>query len=324
MEQEELEQAIKEGKIEEVKADTEKVDDSPVSTKPKLDEYIPLLETLRNAGLNFDSDYLNKANIGVYTPTADYHPATKKYVDDLVSKFANFTSDSDLAVNDAVAVRSTGTAGHVRATDSDFNDERTWNFIGFAKTAGTATFTTSVQYAGIVDGFSGLTAGATYYLNGTLGAISTTAGTYRYRVGVAISTTQLLIDKEDQEFVSTLPKTQGVQNMAQGTFNFAGGNGATQDLTVGFEPRVILFYWAVGSMTPVTGYASGTSSSHSESCLGGNYAPYGSAYGVAYFVDGGGYWVYNITTWGSTTTLTKTSSGSPSAWAPDCVWIAFK
>ena len=29
-----------------------------------------------------DDDYLNKANTGVYTPSGDYHPATKKYVDD--------------------------------------------------------------------------------------------------------------------------------------------------------------------------------------------------------------------------------------------------
>ena len=28
------------------------------------------------------SDYLSKTNTTAYTPTADYHPATKKYVDD--------------------------------------------------------------------------------------------------------------------------------------------------------------------------------------------------------------------------------------------------
>lgn len=31
---------------------------------------------------NHDSDYLNKANTSAYTPTSNYHPATKKYVDD--------------------------------------------------------------------------------------------------------------------------------------------------------------------------------------------------------------------------------------------------
>lgn len=34
---------------------------------------------------NHDSRYISKSNTGTYTPTADYHPATKKYVDDTVA-----------------------------------------------------------------------------------------------------------------------------------------------------------------------------------------------------------------------------------------------
>lgn len=34
---------------------------------------------------NHDSRYISKNNTGTYTPTADYHPATKKYVDDTVA-----------------------------------------------------------------------------------------------------------------------------------------------------------------------------------------------------------------------------------------------
>lgn len=34
---------------------------------------------------NHDSRYISKSNTSIYTPTADYHPATKKYVDDTVA-----------------------------------------------------------------------------------------------------------------------------------------------------------------------------------------------------------------------------------------------
>lgn len=38
---------------------------------------------------NHDSRYISKNNTGTYTPTADYHPATKKYVDDTVVKIVD-------------------------------------------------------------------------------------------------------------------------------------------------------------------------------------------------------------------------------------------
>jgi hypothetical protein len=47
--------------------------------------------------------------------------------------------------------------------------------------------------AGVVGGFTGLTAGVNYYLANTAGTISTTPGTYKYRVGVSISTTEILL-----------------------------------------------------------------------------------------------------------------------------------
>jgi hypothetical protein len=51
----------------------------------------------------------------------------------------------------------------------------------------------NVVVDGILDGFSGLTPGATYYLSNTAGAISTSAGGTSIKVGKAISPTQLLI-----------------------------------------------------------------------------------------------------------------------------------
>jgi hypothetical protein len=57
-----------------------------------------------------DDDYLNKANTGVYAPTEDYHPATKKYVDDNASGGA-FTELTDTPAN------YTGQAGKIPAVN---------------------------------------------------------------------------------------------------------------------------------------------------------------------------------------------------------------
>jgi len=53
--------------------------------------------------------------------------------------------------------------------------------------------TADVTYAGIVDGFSGLTPGDIYYVSDTVGTISTTPGTNSIRVGKALTATKLLI-----------------------------------------------------------------------------------------------------------------------------------
>lgn len=48
------------------------------------------LTTLNNAKSYADDNFLKKTNTTQYTPTGDYHPATKKYVDDAISD--NITS----------------------------------------------------------------------------------------------------------------------------------------------------------------------------------------------------------------------------------------
>jgi len=71
------------------------------------------------------------------------------------------------------------------------------NFIGFADAAITAGNAGNILTVGIKSGLSGLTAGATYYLSDTAGAIGTSAGTNSRKVGLAISTTQLLIKNDN-------------------------------------------------------------------------------------------------------------------------------
>jgi len=76
---------------------------------------------------------------------------------------------------------------------ADGNDTGKLEFVGFSIEAGTDGNAMKVATAGVLGGFSGLDAGKKYYLSDTAGEISTTKGTYEIYVGIAISTTQLLI-----------------------------------------------------------------------------------------------------------------------------------
>ena len=78
---------------------------------------------------------------------------------------------------------------------ADADAESTAKVIGIAPSAITAAASGSVRSAGLVTGFSGLTAGARYWLSQTAGAITTTppsgAGVVLYQIGYAKSTTVL-------------------------------------------------------------------------------------------------------------------------------------
>ncbi len=66
-------------------------------------------------------------------------------------------------------------------------------FLGFALNSPTLGQSTTIQTSGVVTGLSGLIPGADYYLSDTPGAISTSPGSNTRKIGVAISTTSLLI-----------------------------------------------------------------------------------------------------------------------------------
>ena len=96
---------------------------------------------------------------------------------------------------------------------SDANDLDASDFIGFAITNASNGETVYVQQEGVVDGFSGLTPGAVYYVQDSVGTIGTTAGTYRLPIGKALSATQLLIDVQ--------PFYLGTSGVSQGSaYNF--------------------------------------------------------------------------------------------------------
>jgi hypothetical protein len=81
---------------------------------------------------------------------------------------------------------------------SDANVASTTPFLGFAVSNAAAGASVSVQTDGIVSGFTGLTPGSRYYVSDTVGTIQTTVGTSEAYVGIALSSTQLFIDKGAQ------------------------------------------------------------------------------------------------------------------------------
>ena len=77
-------------------------------------------------------------------------------------------------------------------------------YQGFATSNGTDTNPINVRFDGVVSGFSALTVGSKYYLNDTVGTITTTLGTYEVLVGIAVSSTQILILKGKRTASGTL------------------------------------------------------------------------------------------------------------------------
>ena len=71
------------------------------------------------------------------------------------------------------------------------------NFVGFAQSNITSGNSGLVVTSGVVTGLSGLTIGSTYYLSDTSGAISTSAGSNSRKIGIAISTSALLIKHDN-------------------------------------------------------------------------------------------------------------------------------
>lgn len=77
----------------------------------------------------------------------------------------------------------------------DGNDQATLEFQGFVIDTDTSGNAAQLQTSGVVGGFSGLSIGSRYYVQDSVGTIGTSIGTYEIYVGIAISSTQILIDK---------------------------------------------------------------------------------------------------------------------------------
>lgn len=102
----------------------------------------------------------------------------------------------------------------------DANDTARLAFHGFAISNSTNGNSIQVQTSGIVDGFSGLTVGAKYYVQDAIGTIGTTKGKYEIYVGVAISATQILIDR--REGIEILRGGTSMIGTGAGEYNHTG------------------------------------------------------------------------------------------------------
>lgn len=150
-----------------------------------------------NSGKIDQADLDTTVTLGTSDVKVPSQLATKTYIDNQTVSVSAKTKITVvygqlIAVGDALYIK----ASDQKAWKTDSDDVNTTNaFIGFALEAGNADESKLVQLNGIVTGLSGLTAGADYYIGSTVGAIQTTAGTNALKVGIALSTTTLLINK---------------------------------------------------------------------------------------------------------------------------------
>jgi hypothetical protein len=99
-----------------------------------------------------------------------------------------------------VAVYMDDTDNEVKACDA--NDQAKLEFIGFAISDSTDGNSITLQKNGVVGGFSGLDVGKKYYVQDDK-TIGTSMGTYECLVGIAISATQILIQKGSFEYIGS-------------------------------------------------------------------------------------------------------------------------
>lgn len=106
-----------------------------------------------------------------------------------------YVADEDLLIRDAVYISAADNVSKASAAAAG-----TAQMIGFAKAAALDTVAVDVVSSGVLGGFTGLTAGARYYLSATAGLITATiptaTGNTVVQAGYAKSTTALQIQIE--------------------------------------------------------------------------------------------------------------------------------
>lgn len=137
------------------------------------------------------------------TISADTHLATKKYVDDNVNG-GTVTHDKEILANQTAGETiATGNYVYLKSSDSrwylvDTDTSTTYDTLktGIALGAGTSgnTISNGVQLTGRCTAFTGLTANTYYYASATGGAITSTPTTPKIGIGLADSTTSIILD----------------------------------------------------------------------------------------------------------------------------------
>lgn len=177
----------------------------------------------------------------------------------------------------------------------DGNDQATLEFQGFVIDTDITGNAVQFQTSGVVGGFSGLTIGARYYVQDTVGTIGTTIGTYEVYVGIAISATQIFIDKgprAQMQYMGSAAESGGSITSPTGarmalivtsvTEN-AGGGGSNQGVIPLMAKGIVA--GSVGSKAGAGAFV-GTSASWSGTTITISYAgstPLVSSSATAYF-----------------------------------------
>lgn len=196
----------------------------------------------------------------------------------------------------------------------DANDYTKMKFLGFAISNGTNGNAMNVQFSGIVSGFTGLTRGEKYYVQDAAGTIGTSIGTVEILVGVAISTTKILIMRGKRRAAGTT-----------GSLGTASGSSA---VTCGFRPSIIRLF----ATTPDGASFSMAKGVWTNGSLTGIYALYNegtageTGTGVTLYdetIGGANYMTFTITSVTDTGfTITWTETGTFANTSSICEWEA--
>lgn len=119
-----------------------------------------------------------------------------------IKSYVTVTLGATVAVGEAVYLKASDQKAYLTDTDLTITTgsfatgiHSTAPFLGIALEAGVLNDSKKVQIGGIVTGLTGLTAGTEYWLSGTAGGLTATPSTNFLKVGVALSTTTLLMDR---------------------------------------------------------------------------------------------------------------------------------
>jgi hypothetical protein len=127
----------------------------------------------------------------VFGDNGQIAPATSQSVD------GQSATGSDRIISTIINIApATAASYRVRKASSAIDNYKTRCFIGFPSASGNDGDTKNVVVGGVVTGLSGLTPLAIYYLNDTSGTYGTSPGTVTRKIGIALSTTTMLLTNE--------------------------------------------------------------------------------------------------------------------------------
>lgn len=150
------------------------------------------------------------------------------------------------------------TTGYSRtAWKSDANVVGLHWFDGFAVTTATTGNDVTIQKKGLCGGFSNLIAGRKYLVQDTVGTVGTATGTYEVGVGVAVSDTEIFIEKYENEYIgqttSVRTGTTAIAPCISGARTYA----VTQSFSTTSTPTVTVqgFAGRVGGFQGIRGWS---------------------------------------------------------------------